>query len=371
MLGLLYAVLFVLTGCAGYSFSQRTSSTIKGWQMKNGNILVPLSTPDTIQLATIFFSIALKYVPFTRGYNARLKANESKDGFDLPILNLSGPVIITKLDIETFNTAVSRRFNKSNKQEDSLNPLFFVSLCTPVILHTLASHSCPIKPLGAVNTGNEFTYKDASFCKDAKAILKASQERQLTYSSKFGGSEMPAYRRRRGLETDIIIEIKNGDIVVLAIKFSFLQFLPRKHLPLYNEDQPEAKADSTDANKSAPTITPLFMSARHPSKWAASCSDYNPIHVSPLAAKFFGFSSTIAHGNHVIALALQDVLEDNGNPAAHILKRDRLSLQVRFVKPILLPADLKVHWRSSNTSEASLEVQNREGKACIIGELKS
>lgn len=35
-------------------------------------------------------------------------------------------------------------------------------------------------------------------------------------------------------------------------------------------------------------------------EYASLCNDYNPIHISSIAAKAFGFKSTIAHGMWVV-----------------------------------------------------------------------
>jgi hypothetical protein len=43
-------------------------------------------------------------------------------------------------------------------------------------------------------------------------------------------------------------------------------------------------------------------------KWAMLCKSYNFIHLSELAAKLLGLTRKLAHGNHVVAKAMQKLL---------------------------------------------------------------
>lgn len=419
MLGLIWSLLCVLSGFGLYLFSQRKTRVVKGWQNPSSGRqaeaqIITLTTPDSLQQAATFFSIGLKYVPFTRGNRTRLIVNSQGDGFDLPLIKLKGNILVTEEDIENFNLAVSRRFIRRKEEGENirkkkgstdsaaapllpLNPLFFVSFCTPLILHVLADHSCPIRPLGSVNTTNRFVFVDAPFCRDQKAILKASQDHLLSYTCSFGGSESKSYRRKRGIEFDITIIVKRGDQIVLEMQSSFLQFLSAKHPPAFDKAADDTQQKTNEKEQQQENVegdngentTPIFMSMRHPHKWAAACSDYNPIHISPLAAKLFGFSSVIAHGNHAVALAVQDTLEDEESTkskmsstktqARSLLNGRKFSLQIRFVRPVLLPTDLIISWvgkqdaddtKKKIKNEIGLEMRVKD-RVSIVGELKA
>ena len=60
--------------------------------------------------------------------------------------------------------------------------------------------------------------------------------------------------------------------------------------------------------------------------------DLNPIHIHPLSARLFGFSSAIAHGMWTKARCLAAL--DPRLPAA-------FTVEVEFRKPILLPATVQ------------------------------
>lgn len=64
-------------------------------------------------------------------------------------------------------------------------------------------------------------------------------------------------------------------------------------------------------------------------RYGTVSGDLNPIHVHPLTARLFGFSSAIAHGMWTAARCLA---------ALHPLHEDAVTAEVAFKRPILLPA---------------------------------
>ena len=68
-------------------------------------------------------------------------------------------------------------------------------------------------------------------------------------------------------------------------------------------------------------------------RYAAVSGDRNPIHVSSLAAKAFGFPRAIAHGMFTASLALATVGAARG---------DAFDWSVTFAKPVLLPSTVNV-----------------------------
>ncbi|MBM4504353.1 dehydratase, partial [Rhodococcus hoagii] len=79
---------------------------------------------------------------------------------------------------------------------------------------------------------------------------------------------------------------------------------------------------------------PLRVDQKIISRYAAVSGDRNPIHVTSLGAKAFGFPSTIAHGMWSAAAALQPL---EGRVA------DAVTYTVRFGKPIVLPATVNLY----------------------------
>jgi len=381
MLGLILVTLLGLAGSSLHFIVGRRPGLIKGWEQNTGARTITLTSFDSLQVVTTIFSILLKYVPGTIGYKTRLIPDVEGKGFNLPTLTLNGSISILETDVEKFNRAVSQQ---SKPSSNSLtNPFLLVSFTTPLLLIVLSDHACPIRPLGAVNTQNRFEFEDPTFCRDSRAILSASQSGSLSYKCSFGGSDRPGRRHKRGVEFEITIEVKNREQIVLRQHLSFLQFLPRYQAPKFIEE-PNSKVDviDTEVKEGLSQVfeSSLRMQSSDTLRWAASCGDYNPIHVSVLAAKLFGFKSVIAHGNHGVTLAIQELLSsiqnseaEDTNTSKHKVaslfwtQSGRFELQVKFAKPMVLPADLKVRWHEEKKG-AGLEIVAK-GKTCVIGQV--
>lgn len=94
-------------------------------------------------------------------------------------------------------------------------------------------------------------------------------------------------------------------------------------------------------------------------RYAAVSGDANPIHLSPVTARLFGFPRPIIHGMWTHARALAAF--GGRLPSAY-----RVSVQ--FAKPILLPG--KVGFASEPRGDGwGFAVVNREGKPHLVGEL--
>lgn len=81
--------------------------------------------------------------------------------------------------------------------------------------------------------------------------------------------------------------------------------------------------------------------------------DMNPIHLSALSARLFGFRRAIAHGLWTKARALASLL-----PAAPV---DHAAVAVEFKSPLLLPAGASL-WTSRSIGKASFEVRDARGE---------
>lgn len=224
-----------------------------------------------------------------------------------------------------------------------------------VLATLLTTYRTPVHPLGSLNTRNVFKVIDPDFCRDFAQIQASSQQQQLTYKAVFGGDTAPAYRRRSGVEFSVTITIFHNYEPVLEQQVYFLQRFPKSFEPRF---QGTADEDAS-AKRGLPTATPsdsISVSQRDPRLWAAFCKDYNPIHISPMLAKAFGLKTVIAHGNHVAARLVEQLRSKaGGEPATtaqrSIWREDRpYTIETRFLKPMLLPAQLGVWWEDGQVS---------------------
>lgn len=71
-------------------------------------------------------------------------------------------------------------------------------------------------------------------------------------------------------------------------------------------------------------------------RYARVSGDYNPIHLSALLARLFGFRQAIAQGMYCAGRAAAAIEADAGRPLS--------ALTVRFRRPVALPAQLTLRW---------------------------
>lgn len=70
-------------------------------------------------------------------------------------------------------------------------------------------------------------------------------------------------------------------------------------------------------------------------RYARVSGDWNPIHLAAILARPFGFPSAIAHGMWTVARCLASLADGPAGPGAR--------LDVRFLKPLLLPGEVRLH----------------------------
>nr|WP_269452046.1 MaoC/PaaZ C-terminal domain-containing protein [Tessaracoccus coleopterorum] len=94
-------------------------------------------------------------------------------------------------------------------------------------------------------------------------------------------------------------------------------------------------------------------------QYAKVSEDANPIHLSPVTARMFGFPRAIAHGMWVHARSLAAL--SGRLPAAY-------TVRVQFAKPVLLPG--KVWFATEVDGDLRrFSVVNKDGKPHLVGEL--
>lgn len=261
-------------------------------------ILYLSSSTDLLDpsIPKVVFRILLKYC----GFAAPLKC-DSTGTFNFSKVALEGDLTISEHDIVTFTKAVDSAAARET--------FLLTAKTTPLVIAILADSRCPIKPLGAVNTRNSISQ------------ARFDLDRPMRYVAEFG--TIPGKRRKRGVEFAITIDVYQGGRKVMHNVLWFLQFLPKTYKPVAVEEP----AHTMDTGE---MMSSLHLTKRHPHLWAASCKDYNPIHISSIAAQLFGFKSTIAHGNHVAALLV----------AGLGITLEQIELE--FLRPMFLPGDYDI-----------------------------
>ncbi|KAM3506272.1 hypothetical protein MY11210_007624 [Beauveria gryllotalpidicola] len=340
----------------------------------------PVSRLDGRDVLVIIFLILVKLLQRVFGLAPPLAPSADSLSFDLPALSITSTLDIDDDDLLRFDAATSPGTKKSvsavsSSKNDPLSApaaennrsLLVAGLINPLMSILLANRNLPIHPFGAVNTRNTFTFLDPEACRYPTQVLDLT--RGITVSASLGGPSNRGRRVRRGIEFEIYFEVaalRRGDTsptVIFKQVGAVLAHLPRDTKPLYRVPSPTAAVDGD--GEQGPGQEPAWMSAdgeivelgmRAPKKWAALCRDYNPIHMSSILARAFGFPGKIAHGNHALARAVELIARDpsrvmtpgptTADKAVLLLSRSDTgketpsALEVQFKRPMVLPSRL-------------------------------
>ncbi|KAI1618820.1 hypothetical protein EDD37DRAFT_623773 [Exophiala viscosa] len=283
--------------------------------------------------------------------------------------SLTMPVRTSQKDLDAYTLAVERTTQTNALWTGSKAMLFLSALTEPAMLLLLAETSCKLCPLGAVNVRNRFELLRPDLCTEHS--LKSFSGAGVTASA-----SKHVRRVRRGFEVDLLLTLdiprggSTGTITIFRQIFTILQFA-KLNQKIARKDQSES-----DSQPLAYTRVASFdVEYEEPSRWARVCKDYNPIHISAIAAKLFGFSGKIAHGNHMVAKAL-DLLERCTLPPEYealYRSQDPVWMEVVFKRPITVPAVLEVTVAKDDTISGScsdlMPFRICKGGVCIEGKL--
>ncbi|MET3639501.1 acyl dehydratase [Prescottella equi] len=194
---------------------------------------------------------------------------------------------------------------------DTLPITYPFTLVFPTVMRLLTSREFPFPAIGSVHTDNTI---------EQLRPISVSEPLDLRVHAE---NLRP---HAKGTQVDLVSEVSVGRELVWRQVSTFLKMHP-------TGAPKEAKAEHKDEVPPRSTRT-LRVDQKIISRYAAVSGDRNPIHVSSLGAKAFGFPSTIAHGMWSAAAALQPL---EGRVA------DAVTYTVRFGKPIVLPATVNLY----------------------------
>lgn len=193
-----------------------------------------------------------------------------------------------------------------------LLPAGFVHvLAFPVATAVMARSDFPLPLAGLVHLSNQVT-----------------QHRPLSLADTFDVRATAANLRahRTGTQVDLVTTVSVGDDVTWRGVSTYLA----KGVFL----QGEGASDERPPFQAPVPTAQWVLAADTGRRYAAVSGDRNPIHMSSLAAKAFGFPRAIAHGMYTASLALAAVGAARG---------DAFDWSVEFSKPVLLPSTVSVH----------------------------
>ena len=211
-----------------------------------------------------------------------------------------------------------RRYKKYCKlagwqQDDSMHPLYWQVRSLPLQLKLISSPQSPFAMLGLVHISNRVT--DYTQCRPdipCELIVRFGQ----------------VFQHRRGYAFEVVVTASQRGKPVYAAVGTYLARTGHSAtgLPTWEERDMTLPDDISE-------LTPIQASGGLIRRYARVSGDYNPIHLSQVTAKLFGFKRAIAHGMWTAARVISDL------QACHQLSGQEIDIQ--FKRPLFLPGKAK------------------------------
>jgi len=194
--------------------------------------------------------------------------------------------------------------------DDGMLPMTYPHILSGGLHMAMLLHpGFPVKMVGLVHLANDIELFEP-LPADARLALDCRLE---------SGRSKP-----RGDEFRLVTEALWNGRLAWRETMSFLAPAPR------NAPRRQAEAPVLPA-----ALEAWVVSADTGRRYARVSGDWNPIHLAGLLARPFGFPSAIAHGMWTVARCLARLADGPPGPGAR--------LDVRFLKPLLLPGDVRLH----------------------------
>jgi acyl dehydratase len=236
-----------------------------------------------------------------------------------PQIEIKAPI---RADREHLENYISHLPPRDDLRTDPILPPFYLNALTGSLQILVMSHPLfPIRMLGAVNSSNEIKIH-------TPVRREWLENGELSATCRIGD----AYLVKRGIEFDLITEVYRKDTIVWSLIFRSIQFIP-------------GVKEGKNPKQVPPCDHPTEQSATYDIALAQDAGrvygkmgyDVNPIHMSDMGAKMFGFPRVMAHGMWVVAQAEAKAKRNE------LVDRDSPQLiQVAFKKPTLLPTTVHV-----------------------------
>ncbi|GGD67631.1 MaoC family dehydratase [Lacimicrobium alkaliphilum] len=199
--------------------------------------------------------------------------------------------------------------------QDRVHPAWLHCLALPLHLALLLDKGFPFKVMGLVHMENRI--------RQYRAIRR---EEKLDVSCFFDGLR----RHRLGWQVTLVTEVRIDASLVWESKSISL---------VKSGDLPKRQVVVTSANLPPGEIWTLDASLGR--QYARVSGDYNPIHLYPWSARFFGFKAQIIHGMWTKGRCISAIEQKLG---------DCFDVRVSFRKPIFLPCEVSFNCQEGDHS---------------------
>ncbi len=186
-------------------------------------------------------------------------------------------------------------------------------------MNMLAHGAFPIRLLGALHLKNRIVqYRPIAL------------DESVDIDARFGEFRLV----EKGVEFDLVTEVKAGGSLVWQ---ETSIYLARGRYGGQENPSPQASFELPGLTDSE-TLRSWHVPGDRGRQYAAISGDYNPIHVSALLAKVFGFDRDIAHGFGILAQALEYSARLRDSPP----ELRTVQMDVVFKGPVYLQSELSI-----------------------------
>lgn len=268
----------------------------------NENVKMEKASKTKVSEPSLSNSIVLSKLPSLPQLllKAAFKSGDYRVGDDLPNLSISlESFVLNSENLQRYRTVCGF-------QSQRVPPTYFFVVAFPLFIRLMLEKNFPLRPMGMVHLRNQISVHHSFDTSSALSISAAVGKSELT---------------SRGLEWTINTQVQDQSKTVWTSESTFL-----------NRCKTGIPRQTLESVKPQGNPQPWSLSADLGRRYARVSGDYNPIHLTDISARLFGFKKAIAHGMWSKARCLAAL--DNQLPDAGY------QVNVSFFKPVYLPSSV-------------------------------
>lgn len=327
----------------------------------------PVSRLSDLDGGCIAVLMSLKHILGFLGLLPKLQPDPDGIHILLPKITATAKLYIARDQNEKYDAATKGIGEDTSTLRNRL--MLLPALVNPMLSMVLANRNCPLLPFKCTNIRTIFDIRDAESCRDPRNLDYGS----IVVLALFGGPEQRGRRVEGGIEFDmriVVIKMGNwggGDSVWEQV-VTVLADMPASSIPAVKISE-TTTIDEPAATWSIAVKGNINFKRSAPTLWAAIHLHMSTIHGSAWKQRVLGLSNSLTHGNHALAVAIQQLRSLSGfEPPIEeevnnlLWRHEQFVLNVIFKRPIDVPIDLKVEYGRVCDGKFALRVVGKEGE---------
>jgi hypothetical protein len=201
------------------------------------------------------------------------------------------------------------------QDDGTIPPMYIHAMVMPLRIAMFAHKRFPLRLMGLVHYTNRI---------DVTRAIRADET--FTVTSRIDGIQ----DTDKGQSFDVSTELRSGDEVVWREVANFLSPLPPSKRRKSPKGEKPAEPDWGEA------VATWDVPGNAGRVFSSVANDINPIHMSAITAKLFGFKRAIAHGMFSVGRCVARILGDAPIDGPY-------TVDVKFKRPLFIPGSAALH----------------------------